>query len=581
MATAILIGDRAGLDAQTERRLQEAGTYHVIAISGGNIAILAGLMLGAFALVGVRGRVAALAAIAALMAYAVIAAGGASVARATVMAIVYLAVRVIDQRTAAANAIGLSASILLLLNPLWVADVAFWLTFGATSAIMVGVSRVAMPAGSMLRAAATVFLASTCAELALAPVSALVFQRVTLAGLVLNFVALPAMTIVQLAAMAVVASDALGLTELAGQAGRLVHAGGIGLTGSANLLDLAPWLSWRVPSPTVAVLIGYYVTITMTVASVSVTRMPRRARKAAAVGAAVFFMWIVVAPQARVRAKGDGRLHLAVMDVGQGDAMLVTFPDGRRLAVDTGGVSSRGQFDIGDRVLGPSLRARHVMDLDYLAITHGDPDHIGGAQALVRDFQPAEIWWGVEVANHEPAARLREEARRARSAWRTLRRGDQLEVGGVEVRVHHPPSPDWERQRVRNDDSLVLELRFGEVSMLLTGDIGHDVERELLPSLDLLPTVVLKVAHHGSGTSSAAAFVQRVKPAIALIGVGRANPYGHPVPSVLERLQEVGAEVFRTDRDGQIQVTTDGRDLRWRHGRGGGGLDDRIEGRKR
>ena len=75
-------------------------------------------------------------------------------------------------------------------------------------------------------------------------------------------------------------------------------------------------------------------------------------------------------------------------------------------------------------------------------------------------------------------------------------------------------SPDWERQRVRNDDSLVLELRFGEVSMLLTGDIGRDIERELLPSLDLLPTVVLKVAHHGSGTSSAAAFVQRVKPAL-------------------------------------------------------------------
>jgi competence protein ComEC len=561
MATAILIGDRAGLDAETSRRLQEAGTYHVIAISGGNIAILAGLMLGTFALVGLRGRLAALGAIAALTAYASIAAGGASVARATLMATVYLAVRLIDQRTAAANAIGLSAAVLLLLNPLSIADVGFWLTFGATSAIVLGVTRVTMPAGSLPRILVTVLLASACAELALAPVSALVFQRVTLAGLVLNFAALPAMTVVQLGALAVVAFDAMGLGGLAGLAGRFVHAGGVVLTDSANLLDLAPWLTWRVPPPLVVVLAGYYLSLALAGASGHVARIPRVLRNFAGVGAAALFLWVVAAPQARVRANGDGRLHLVVIDVGQGDAMLVTFPDGRRLAVDSGGASPRSQFDVGDRVVGPSLRARNLVALDYLAVTHGDPDHIGGARSLVRDFQPAEIWWGIAVANHEPAALLRGEAARARSAWRTLQRGDRLEIGGVELRVHHPPLPDWERQKVRNDDSLVMELRYGEVSMLLTGDIGREVERELLPALDLLPTVVLKVAHHGSGTSSAAEFVERVKPSIALVGVGRANPYGHPVPYVLERLQNAGAEVFRTDLEGQIYVSTDGKAL--------------------
>jgi competence protein ComEC len=250
-----------------------------------------------------------------------------------------------------------------------------------------------------------------------------------------------------------------------------------------------------------------------------------------------------------------------MIDVGQGDAMLVTLPNGRTLLVDTGGVSTRGDFDIGERVIGPALRARGVARLDYLAITHGDPDHIGGAAAIVRDFSPAEIWYGTFVNNHEPTERLQHAAIRSRAAWRWLQRGDRIDLGGVELRVHHPAAPDWERQRVRNDDSLVMELRFGGVSALLTGDIGRDVERMLLPSLDLLPTVILKSPHHGSGTSSSEAFIDAITPAVVVIGVGRANPFRHPLPEVLDRYRAAGARVLRTDRDGQIDITTDGRRL--------------------
>ena len=118
------------------------------------------------------------------------------------------------------------------------------------------------------------------------------------------------------------------------------------------------------------------------------------------------FVWIALAPATLARSFGDGRLHLTVMDVGQGDAMLVTLPNGRTLMVDTGGVSLRGDFDIGDRVLGPALRARGIVRLDYLAITHGDPDHIGGAASLAKDFAPREVWAGTFVANHEPTLKL-------------------------------------------------------------------------------------------------------------------------------------------------------------------------------
>ena len=114
---------------------------------------------------------------------------------------------------------------------------------------------------------------------------------------------------------------------------------------------------------------------------------------------------------------------------------------------------------------------------------------------------------------------------------------------------------------MRNDDSLVMELRYGQVSMLLTGDIGRDVEQALIPTLDLLPIVVLKSPHHGSGTSSSKDFVEAIKPKVVVISCGRGNPYGHPVPYVLDRYRAVNAEIFRTDQEGQIELVTDGQGL--------------------
>ena len=580
IAAAILIGDRAALDAGIEQRLQEAGTYHVIAISGGNIAVLAAIVLAGLWCLGIRGSSAAALAIPLLAGYACVAGGGASVTRATVMAAIYLALRGIDQRTAPAHALALTAAGVLLATPLSISDVGFWLTFGATIAIVAGAARFALPT-SWARVPLALVLASAAAEVALMPVGATVFQRVTVAGPVLNLVAVPCMALVQIAAMVTVAADGVGLAPLAKAAGWVAHLAARGLVDSAALVDLAPWVTWRVVPPSLWLVIPYYLSlltwwhVTRSVGSATprsrhfevtrgvVTTRPRKVLgRLSAASAAVLFAWIAIAPATLVRERGDGHLRLTMMDVGQGDATLVQLPNGRRLMVDAGGVSVRGSFDIGDRVLGPALRARAITRLDFLAVTHSDPDHIGGALSLMRAFTPREVWEGVPVANHEATQRLQEAAARARAGWRTLQRGDRLELGAVELRVHHPPVPDWERQKVRNDDSIVLELRFGRVSMLLTGDIGREVEKDLIPRLDLLPLVVLKSPHHGSGTSSSAEFINAIAPDVVLISCGRGNPYGHPVPYVLSRYHEVGAEVFRTDHEGQVDLVTDGQSLR-------------------
>lgn len=563
IATAILIGERAALDPGIEQRLQEAGTYHVIAISGGNVAILAATVLAALWWAGIRGAWAAALTIPLLAGYAFVAGGGASVVRATIMAAIYLSLRLIDQRTAPAHAMALTAASVLLASPLAITDIGFWLTFGATGAIVAGAAQIALPR-SLLRVPAALAWASVSAEIALMPIGALIFQRVTIAGPLLNLAAVPCMALVQLAAMLTVAANAVGLTPLARGAGWVADVAARTLVGSATLVDVAPWVTWRVVPPLILIVIAYYVSLIAwwRVSKRLVDTRPRKIlRRVSALSSVLLFLWIALVPPTLAREHGDGRLHLSVMDVGQGDAMVVVLPNGRRLMVDAGGVSVRGAFDIGDRVLGPALRARGITHLDYLAVTHGDPDHIGGALSLMRGFTPTEVWEGVPVANHEATRRLHDAAAVGRSTWRTLQRGDRFEIGGVEVRVHHPSRPDWERQKVRNDDSIVLELRFGRVSMLLTGDIGHEVEKGLIPQLDLLPLVVLKSPHHGSGTSSSAEFVKAVSPDVVLISCGRGNPYGHPVPYVLGRYHDAGAEIFRTDQEGQIDVITDGQSL--------------------
>ena len=231
------------------------------------------------------------------------------------------------------------------------------------------------------------------------------------------------------------------------------------------------------------------------------------------------------------------------------------------MLVDAGGLSGSSSFDIGDRVVGPVLRDSGIRRLDYLVLTHGDPDHIGGASAIVRDFRPREVWEGIPVPRFGPLTTLRGQAQASGARWANVYRGDRLLVDGVEITARHPAPADWERQKVRNDDSVVLDVRWRDVSVLLTGDIGRDVERPLAgegPVGSLAPLRVLKVPHHGSLTSSSWELLRALEPHMAVFSAGRANHFGHPAPAVLERYQAIGAEIFRTDQDGAVTLDTDG-----------------------
>jgi len=243
----------------------------------------------------------------------------------------------------------------------------------------------------------------------------------------------------------------------------------------------------------------------------------------------------------------DGRLRLTVLDVGQGDAMVVEAPDGRALLIDAG-PGGPMRLDTGERVVAPYLWNRGHLRLAGTIVTDPDADHAGGMHAIRRLFSAVETWDAEQLARgpHWIGGAM------LSLVWPRADRGVGWQAPG-------PP-------RSRNDEAIVLRIEFGLASFLLASDIEAAAEQALVATGAPLRATVLKVAHHGSRTSSTPGFLHTVAPTAAVISVGARNSYGHPDAGVLSRLAAAGTRVYRTDSDGAVIFETDGRELtvtRW------------------
>lgn len=270
-----------------------------------------------------------------------------------------------------------------------------------------------------------------------------------------------------------------------------------------------------------------------------------------------------------------GRLSITFLDVGQGDGMLISFPNGKLMLLDSGGriptdlahmegedVFVEDRISIGEAAVMPYLWHRGIKRLDYIAASHGHSDHTQGFVDIGKSFAIGAAWTGVIPTDDKQFDAFRQAAMLAATPLQSLVRGDSKEIDGVKIEVLAPFPDTPHATQSANNQSLVLRLRFGQRTFLLTGDIEKEVERRLVAENTELKTDVLKVAHHGSRSSSTPDFLARAKPAIAVISVAAPSPFDHPHPETIANLKRVEARVLRTSQCGAITISTDGNDLR-------------------
>lgn len=284
----------------------------------------------------------------------------------------------------------------------------------------------------------------------------------------------------------------------------------------------------------------------------------------------VFHPWS--APQA------DGNLQVAFLDVGQGDSALVTFPDGVTLLVDGGGRPGpfrqdaggdgdeerfeRDTRSVGEAVVSEFLWQRGLDHVDYILATHADADHIDGLNDIVRNFKVRAALVARTPKSDPEFARFSATALAQRIPIHIIGGGDQLRFGNVVINIFWPPPAQSNDLSSQNNDSIVLGMVFGRRLFLLTGDIEAPAEEALAPLAEILRADVVKVAHHGSKTSSTPRFIAATQARYAVISVGQTSIFGHPNPDVVKRWQVAGAQVLSTGNSGTITFTTNGTDLK-------------------
>jgi competence protein ComEC len=269
---------------------------------------------------------------------------------------------------------------------------------------------------------------------------------------------------------------------------------------------------------------------------------------------------LLVFPRSPERRSGD--LEITAIDVGQGDSLLMVSPEGKTLLVDGGGPAGMGRaelFDVGEDVVSPYLWSRGISRLDAIALTHAHSDHLYGLFSVMANFRPRELW----VAGHPPSPAfdaLLQQARAQGVRVRSVTAGEEIEFGGAQVKVLAPEVQPGAGYRIRNNDSLVLEASYGQTAALLTGDAEREAEEQV--AKEIAGVSLLKVAHHGSVTSTTPDLLRAAHPQYAVISAGYQNLYGHPRMEVLQRLEAAHVRTYRTDLLGGVTFYLDGKSVR-------------------
>lgn len=553
LARGFVLGEDDGIDKSTIEDFRRSGLSHLLAVSGQNVALLGLLAMPLLAALGMPLRIRLLWVLAAIVVYVPLAGAGPSILRAGVMGGLSLLATLAGRRSSRLYGLAVAAIVTLAIDPRIAADIGWQLSFAAVLGILALASplRTAIAArigsrgwrGALAEGAAM----TIAATLATAPLIAFHFESVSTTTLVANLLALPAV------------APAMWLGMLAAVGGQ-VPGFPVAIFNTVNapllayIAQVAAWCGrpgWAyldVRPGGVGLFVSYLVLVALTIAIpwllrrhriAAVRRIaerPRRRVPAMASAVAVAIVLICVLPRGGAgEAPPATGLRVSILDVGQGDAILLQPARAPAVLVDGG--------PPGDELV-EKLQGAGVEQLGAAIVTHEEADHAGGVEDLLGRF-PVD-----RLAYARLGRRLRSEAEAAGVTRSPIARGDTLSSGGLRIEVLWPP-PELLAVPLAgadpNSQALVLLARWRDFSILLSAD----AEAETVP-IDPGPVDVLKVAHHGSDDGGLDGLLGRIHPRLAVISVGEGNSYGHPTPATLAALAAHDVDTLRTDRDGTI-----------------------------
>ena len=587
LAQALLLGIRSEIPRPVKDRFRTAGMSHLLAISGLHVGIVLALALGiGSATLGSGNPLVVFGAMATVWIYAVMSGLDPPVVRAAIMGSLALVQVLTGRGMRGLTALVLAAGVMICADPTLLGSLSFQLSFTAMAGVMVGLPLITLASGAIgataggssasvrrwLQYGLTLFIASvvisTTTTLATVPLIAMHFGEIPLMSVPATILAMPAMP---LALVTAAATAALSVAApWLGQAlGVLSWAP---VTWIIRVAEVMPPLTTPASWVTPWVAVVWYAGLS----ALAVMMSSRRARRIASVWrrgprwrpsggvgfiagvtpVAVLGAILLLGQMSTTRA--DGLLHLHVLDVGQGDAILLVTPEGRQVLVD-GGPDPRVALVALGELLPPGDR-----NLDAVVVTHLDSDHAGGLIGVLDRYDADVVIQGPTSSVSALFPQWESVLHRHDHPTVSIRAGHRIELdSGVVIEVLYPPAgkvPSWIDTNT-NNLSVVMRVAYGEVSFLLTGDVEQDVERYLVETHGrTLGSDVLKAAHHGSSSSTSATFLKAVGPESAVVSAGADNRYGHPHADVMGRLESVVGDgsIYITSRDGTVEYISDG-----------------------
>ena len=600
---ALVLGEQGDIPEEVKEQFIVTGIAHLLAISGDHLGIVALLSFSLLIWILKRSeflllsisvkKLASGLTIPCILLYTFIAGGGISVIRATIMVITFFLSILFDRPRNLLHTLALAAFLILLFSPPSLFDVSFQLSFLAVLSILYLVPRILQGLRergisisskkswkrTILKYIGLSLLVTGVAILGTAPFVMLHFNRISPIGFVTNLLFVPwvGFIVVPLSLLASLLSFLL--YPLAALLININDFLTFALLRTVAFFASFPFASLFVSTPTAFEIILFYLLLFFLVhlqnsKRVGMTvseRQPYRLVPTSDRGKKTIrylFVGVCIALVFdlgfwNLKSLFQKNLIIHFIDVGHGDSILLEFPKGKRMLIDGGGLHE-DRFDIGKNVIAPFLWDRKIRRLDFLVLTHPDPDHLKGLNFIASHFSIGQFWDNGLRLNTEYDRQLEETLSRRRVERFSMNESSPPQViNGVEISFLNPPVKKISYEghpisSILNNHSLVMKIQFKSIGVLLTGDIERDAEYRILKEGYSLRADVLKGPHHGSSSSSSPRFLQQVKPSYAVLSVGERNIGRLPDPEVLKRYQELGAKIYRTDKHGAITIATDG-----------------------